>query len=156
MRFGGTRKEPFLSTIHFMFTTLFRDGTFSVNHLRVGSILAQFPCLIGCEVAFEFESGFTFILMGLCLPHYSVLAMILLWLRQRDFLPHAPGPVYYLHVCLFLGCFLNCLWPLHSVFFILAWVKSKHQGNFRVLIYLGSFTYYFLSVFFIHSMASAF
>ena len=97
------RKERFYRQFFYVYHIV-QDGTFSVNHLRVGSIW-QWSCLIGCEVAFEFESGFTFILMGFAF-YYNVLAMILLWLRQRDFFYfHALAQFITSHVCLFLGCF---------------------------------------------------
>ena len=125
-----------------------QDGTFSVNHLRVGSILAQFPALLAVKlhlslslVSLLFSWGFAF--------YYSVLAMILLWLRQRDFF-------YLMLLAQFITSMYAYFWvaselPMAIAFsvFILAWVKSKHQGVISESLFIWVLLpAYFLSVFF--------
>lgn len=125
-----------------------QDGSFSVNHLRVGSILAQFPALLAVKlhggltfVSLLFSWGFAF--------YYSVLGLILLKLKQRDFF-------YLMLMVQFLASMYAYFWvaselPMAIAFsiFILAWVKSKKQGFISEHLFIWVLLpAYFLSVFF--------
>ena len=54
--------------------------------------------------------------------------MILLWLRQRFFLPHAPLAQFITSMYAYFWVVSELPMAIAFSVFILAWVKSKHQG----------------------------
>ena len=140
-------RSVFIDNSYYLFH-LVKDQFFSVNHLRVGSILAQFPALMAIKmhlsltmVSLLFSWGFAF--------YYSVLGLILLKLKQRDFF-------YLMLLAQFLASMYAYFWvaselPMAIAFsnFILAWVKSRKQGTITEPLFIGVLLpSYFLSVFF--------